>query len=131
MDFSGQTNGLIILASASLAITQYFHNHLANRFVDAQQKLKVAFEEKPHLITESMRQKYDSLRAKKIKTASPQVCFLFGILFLLGCIKFFELFDALNHGLKNEWQFANIVALAIATFIYTAVLGGVDKIIDA
>jgi hypothetical protein len=122
MELSGQTNGLIILASASLAITQYFHNHLSDRFAAAQDNMKEAFREHGELIPESMRQNYDSIRAKKIKTASLQICGLFIILVLLGITKVVELLDISLHAASQEWSHFVVWLLIIETAAYTLIL---------
>lgn len=121
-DLSGATNGLVILASVTLAITQHFQNNLKARFSEAQTKIKDAFAANSEWITEQMRKQYDDLRAKKIGGVTPQMLALFIILFVLGILKSFDLFDGIWNGSQPQWQSFTRFGLFLATLVYTGVL---------
>jgi hypothetical protein len=121
LDLSGPTNGLIILTSVSLAITQFFYSNLKTRFADGQSSLKQMFDHDGSLVTESIRKRYDALRTKEFGSVSLQMGLLFVILCICGTLKTLDLLGLWLYG-QYSWHAICIPLLALTTFFATLLL---------
>ncbi len=96
-ELSGPLNGLIILTSASLAITQYVHAGMANTFKDARERLKQGWAATPDLLkagdgpVEEHRQLYDALANKECRNVGWPLHLAFVNLCALSLVKVAEI----------------------------------------
>jgi hypothetical protein len=122
LDLSGPTNGLIILASVALAITQFFYNDLKSRFAEGQTRVKEVFDSNPKAFTEVIKKRYDNVRATKIRTVRYEMSCWFFVLFVCGLIKVIDIVDLCLHK-QYSWQEFTIVALLALTVATWVLLG--------
>ena len=125
VELSGPINGLIILASALLAITQYIHNSLKTRFAAHETKLRgivsgdrVDIFKNPqgHKSVEGIKQEFDQLRIKECEGPGYEMGFLFLVLWLCCVVK---AFDAYLLAVASN---ASVQLVSIAILVLTIVL---------
>lgn len=128
-DLSGPVNGLIILSSVSLGITQFFYTDIKSRYLEALSRTAEArtrseklLAKYPQVNNEGFRKRYDNIKSTKIRTVRHEMSCLFFVLFACGVLKIFDTGDLYFHNDYTLYHYS-IIALLLLTAACAILLG--------